>query len=166
MDAELEKARTEFPFDDVLDEETGKKISDDVFSGIFVRTVLDDDAKMKSDPSFKMKTLAEYMKATAKQVYKLQQAYGGGNGNGKTSAESIKESHPEIYEEISQAAVADYLAKQRDIPGSPRARSEAARTDRSSSKSKISGLDDALDRAMKDPEIEAEIHRVGQRPRA
>ena len=166
MDTELDKARTEFPFDDVLDEETGKKISDDVFSGIFVRTVLDDDAKSKADPSFKMKTLAEYMKDTAKQVYRLQQAYAGGNGNGKATSESIKESHPEIYEEIAQAAVADYLAKQREIPGSPRARSEAARTDRPSSKSKISGLDDAMERASQDPEIEAEIHKVGQRHRA
>lgn len=167
MDSELEKARTEFPFDDVLDEESGKKITDGVFQGIFVQTVLADDAKSKADPSFKMKTMHDYMTDTAKQIYRLQQAYkGDGNGKSKLTADSVQAEHPEIYEEISQAAVADYLRKQKETPGSPRARSEAAQ-DRSSSKSgKFKGLDDAFEKGFNDPVVESDIEKVGRQHRA
>lgn len=169
MDAELDLARTEFPFDDVLDEETGKKITDGVFQGIFVQTVLADDARSKADPSFKMRSMHDYMMDTAKQVSLLQKAYGGnGNGNGKSNltAEALQTEHPDVYEEISQAAVADYLRKQKEIPGSPRARSEAAQ-DRTSSKSgKFKGLEDALERGLSDPVVEADMEKVGRQHRA
>ncbi len=169
METEFKSAKTEFPFEEIVDTESGENVSEKLFAGIMAINLANDQQRKKLDRSFRIKTLPEYVKQAAREV-SMFQSKGNGNGNGggipaRLDAATLAKSHPDLHKEIGDAAVAEYLRNQAETPPAPRGRATETRL-QPPGKGEIKGIDDALARALKDPGVEAELESFGRQHRA
>lgn len=161
LDKVLSKAREDFPFEDVVDE-AGENRTQKVFAGLVSVKANEDVMKSRQDKSFKARSIGTLMQEVAKDMHVLEDHYKTkfGNNSGKPTAGSIAESHPEVVEEIGQAAIATYLKNQEEssAPIATPARPDGAREE--GKKEGFKGISDAISKGVKDPLVAEEISRA------
>jgi len=164
LDKVLSKAREDFPFDEIIDKESGANKTQDVFAGLVSVKANRDVMKGREDKNFKPRSIGTLMQEVAKDMHALENHYKAkfGNNSEKPTASSIAESHPEIAEEIGQAAVATYLKNQEEssAPIATPARPDAVREE--GKKEGFKGLSDGIKKGLKDPEIAEAFERAAQ----
>jgi len=150
----LEDAVKQFPVEDILDEKGESVTGQQVISAF--KTLVTDPANQKT-PVRDLANLA------VRQVHEAQQRAKGidGSVSEEMSPEEFAKAHPKLYASIlktgGREAVADFIETQDDLPPTVQSRkADVSAIDRNSKgKPKFSGLSDAIDRGMDDPEIEA-----------
>jgi len=164
LDNVLSKAREDFPFDDVVDKESGENRTQNVFAGLVSVKANKDVMKNRQDKNFKVRPIGTLMQETAQDMHALEDHYKTkfGNSSGKPTAASIAESHPEVVEEIGQAAIATYLNNREEssAPIATPARPDAAREE--GTKPGFKGTSDAISKGLKDPEIAEAFEKAGR----
>jgi len=155
LDSVLSKAREDFPFEEVVDKESGENRTQNVFAGLVSVKANKDLMKQRQDKNFKPRSIGALMQETAKDMNALESHYKTkfGNNSEKPTAATIAESHPEVVEEIGQAAIATYLKSQEEssAPIATPARPDAAREE--GKKEGFKGLSDGIRKGLKDPDI-------------
>jgi hypothetical protein len=150
----------EVPFEQVLDEDN-RNISQEVFAGLIALKANKDALRMKSERGFKMKTMAEYMTDTAKDLAYLEKHFRG-NGPGEVSAEIVKTKFPKVAEALGQEAIDAYLQKIEES-GEPVVRSTKTEPSVRPPKREIKSIADGLEQGLNDPEIMEGLGELGRK---
>jgi hypothetical protein len=164
------EAKKEFPFEEIIDEETGANVSEETFGGLVSFKVNADLMRAKQDPTFKVRTMQEVVRDAARGL-NLMGSKTKGNGGADITESSLKEKHPEIVKSIEQNAIAGYLREQQGLPPSVRGKSgdaaSAAQTAGDGKGKEWKNIDDAFDAAEKDKglmdEVRGEISKTYRR---
>jgi hypothetical protein len=150
----------EVPFEQVLDEDN-RNVSQEIFAGLIALKANKDALRLKSERGFKMKTMAEYMTDTAKDMAYLEKHFRG-NGPGEVSAEIVKTKFPKVAEALGQEAIDVYLRKLEES-GEPVVRATKAEPSVRPPKREIKSISDALEQGMADPEIMEGLGELGRK---
>ena len=141
----IKQTKEEYPIEPVLDE-NGKDLSSDIFINIL-------ENKMRSNPKAEVPTLA---KESVIELHKIQSLVKGqGRAEAKdlvipddSSPEDFQAKYPTLAQKISEAAVANYLAKRGEVPPTLERKGGAVDTSRVQSQKgngEPSSLEDAFE---------------------
>jgi hypothetical protein len=150
----LGDAAKEYPVEDVLDEK-GESVTAQQVISAFKNLVM--------DPTNQKAPVRDLAMSAVRQVHEAQQRAKGAveSVDEEMSPEEFAKMHPKLHAKILKAggreAVADFLETQDGLPPTVESRkTDVSAIDRNrQGKPKFSGLSDAIDRGMDDPEIEA-----------
>jgi len=167
LDKIYQKSRESHEFDDVTDE-SGKSITNELFSGVLTSNIIA-DIKAATSPdgrtvdTKKLKSAEDYMVNTAKAFARLDKAYKEkySSGNGSTepqavTAEDIRQNHPEVFKEVGELwlAARDEEQEEKANP-SPRSQRADVSPEKEAKKGKRGTLEDRFKAANEDPELRA-----------
>ena len=158
----FEVVTKEHPFEQVVDEEEGRNISQEAFAGLFSLKVNKDAVRAKNERGFKMKTVEEYMAETAKDLSKIEKKFkSSSTQSAELTSDLIKKNYPKLAETLGQEAVDSYLKSVED-GAAPVIRPSKTEPSITTPKKEITGLDDAIEKGMADPEIAEAMEVIGQ----
>jgi len=150
----------ENPFEQVVHED-GRNITQEVFSSMAAFKANVDFLKQKQDPKFKMKTIQEYFADTARDLAYLEK-YHRSNGNiAEMTPELVKKSNPKVAEALGKEAIEAWLKANED-GSSPVVRPSKTEPSVTAGTRNIKSLDDGLAQALADPDIAAELEKMGK----
>lgn len=165
--------RQEFPFEDVLDE-SGENVTQRLYAGLVSSIANDENLKLRQNQGYTPMPIQDVVMEASRIMHHIQQHF---RGNGSAAAAPVidskflRENHPQVVEEISQAAVSAYLTKQAGLPPnvSGRQGDATASIKDKADDGEFQGIDDAFERAMKSPkmaqmaaEVQGRYHRAGK----
>jgi hypothetical protein len=158
----FEAVTKEIPFEQVVDDEEGRNISQEAFAGLFSLKVNRDSLRVKNERGFKMKTVQEYMAETAKDLAKIEKKFkSNGVQPAELTAETVKKNYPKLAEALGQEAVDSYLKSIED-GAAPVIRPSKTEPSITTPKKEITSLDDAIEKGLADPEIAEAMDVLGQ----
>lgn len=156
----FDEVSKEIPFEYVKDED-GRNITQDLFAGLMALRVNKDAFRLKAERGFKMKTMRDYMADTAKDLAHLEKHFRG-NGVGDVSPEIIKTKFPKVAEALGQEAIDVYLRKVEES-GEPIVRATKTEPSVRSPKKQFTGISDAVEQGLNDPEIMGGLEELGRK---
>lgn len=157
LEATMSQARQDYPFEDVVDEKTGRNVAMEAVSSIVAIEAQKDKQAHDRDHGYKMRSLKDLFSQAAQTVQALQKAAKSETKSEPVTAENILKEHPEVAKEIGEAYLANYQKEQSEGAPIPKGNSREASTKSlqdQREKEKHSGdLRDRIRAGLNDPDV-------------
>lgn len=171
LDGLINKAREENPFDDVVDKESEKSITQKVFAGLVTSKLNDDKLLEEQDPDFQVRTLPVLISESAKDLKYIEDYYkekfsGTNSGELETNltSEQLQAKFPQQIKELVDNAVASYEEQKGKQP--PSVKSEtSAEVSAETKKEKVKGIRHGFEEAKKDKVLQDAMEELVTRNR-
>ena len=167
IDKMTEDARVEHPIDEFVEEESGRKISKEIFGALLIAKITKKLDDKNADKSKLEGSMPEFVNQTVADLSRLQtyfkNKYSGDNGNSEEiTSDFILKNHKQVADEIGQRYYTDILNKKAETTV-PIARSEVADVSPEkvpSEGKKTKSLREMMKLAKDDPEISEAIEEA------
>ena len=165
IETEVQRFRTETPFDDIVDPESQDNLTNEMYAGFVSVQQKKDDMRAKLDKSFEPRPMPEILKAAAVAMNRYQTALKGGTPPTALTVESLTKSNPDLVQSIAQAAIDQFVKENGGRAPILRPSGSGARTSASGESKKITSIDEGLRQAMQDSEVMESLDEMGQMER-